>query len=79
MSITFDSITKGVYTVALFHDENKNGKLDKGKLNIPVEGYGFSNNVATGLGPPSYNEIKFYYSGKNKQITINMNYFKLPK
>lgn len=31
------------YAVAVFHDENDNGKLDKNFLGIPKEGYGFSN------------------------------------
>jgi uncharacterized protein (DUF2141 family) len=79
MIVLMDSITKGTYSIAAFHDENKNGLLDKNKLNMPIEGYGFSNNVPLGFGPPTYTDTKFYYSGKNKTILINMNYFKFPK
>lgn len=79
MMIPFDSIPKGIYSVAVFHDEDANGYLNKNQLNIPLEGYGFSNNVLTNMGPPNYSQIKFPYSGKNKNITIYMTYFKFLK
>ena len=79
MTIPFDSIPPGVYSVAAFHDENKDGNLKLNQLNIPVEGYCFSNNIGTSLGPPDYNKIKFVYSGKNRTMTLYMTYFKFPK
>jgi uncharacterized protein (DUF2141 family) len=79
VSVLMDSISRGTYSVAVFQDEDKNGKLDKNKLNIPIEGYGFSNNVPVSFGPPTYTDTKFYYSGKNKTISINMIYFNFPK
>ncbi|HNW69394.1 MAG TPA: DUF2141 domain-containing protein [Bacteroidales bacterium] len=79
MVVPFDSLPKGIYSVAVFHDEDKNGVLNKNQMNIPLEGYGFSNNAAANLGPPNYAQTKFIYSGKNKSITIFMTYFKFPK
>jgi len=79
MVIPFDSIPKGIYSVAVFHDEDKNGVLNKNQMNMPLEGYGFSNNAAANFGPPNYAQTKFIYSGKNKSITIYMTYFKFPK
>lgn len=79
MSVLFDSIPKGIYSVAVFHDEDKNGMLNKNKMNIPLEGYGFSNNASGNLGPPNFAQTKFIYTGKNKTITIYMTYFKFPK
>ena len=43
----FNDIPPGTYAIAVFHDENANGKLDKNFLGIPCEGYGASNNVRT--------------------------------
>lgn len=77
--VTFDSVPKGVYSVAVFQDEDKNGILKTNNLGIPVEGYGFSNNVPGAMRPPDYAQTKFVYSGKNKAIIINMVYFKFPK
>jgi uncharacterized protein (DUF2141 family) len=79
MTVLFDSVPPGVYSVAAFHDEDKNGILKVNQLNIPLEGYCFSNNIGATLGPPDYNQIKFVYSGKNRNMTLYMTYFKFPK
>ena len=55
----FRDIRPGVYAVALFHDENGNGKLDTNILGIPSEGVGTSNNKRPLIGPPSFSDAKF--------------------
>ncbi len=47
-SITFTNLPKGVYAVNILHDENSDGKIDKGIL-LPKEGIGFSNYSSIGL------------------------------
>jgi len=47
-STTFKNIPKGQYAVNILHDENRNGKIDKG-LVLPKEGIGFSNYEKIGL------------------------------
>ena len=39
---TFKDLPKGKYAVSFYHDENNNGKIDKGLL-MPEEGVGLSN------------------------------------
>jgi uncharacterized protein (DUF2141 family) len=39
--IAFQHVLPGRYAVALFHDENANGRMDK-MLMMPREGFGFS-------------------------------------
>ncbi|WP_322969432.1 DUF2141 domain-containing protein [Faecalibacter sp. LW9] len=46
--IAFKNLPKGKYAVNILHDENKNGKIDKGLL-LPKEGIGFSNYQTIGL------------------------------
>ncbi|MDD9951592.1 MAG: DUF2141 domain-containing protein [Zetaproteobacteria bacterium] len=49
------------YAIVEFHDENQNGKLDTwGRLGIPTEGFGFSNNPPLRRGRPSWDEVKFF-------------------
>ena len=48
------TIPKGAYALALFHDSNSNGILDKNFLGIPSERYGFSNNVHPLFSEPSF-------------------------
>jgi uncharacterized protein (DUF2141 family) len=60
--------------MAVIHDENMNGKLDADWLEIPKEGYGFSNDVKTLLGAPSFSAASFKYDGKTLDLTISLNY-----
>jgi uncharacterized protein (DUF2141 family) len=70
----FEDIPPGTYTLAVFHDENMNGKLDTNWLGIPTEGYGFSNDVKALLGAPSFSAASFKYDGKTLDLTISLNY-----
>ncbi len=57
--VVFDSIPNGTYAISTFHDENSNGKMDKGMFGIPEEGYGFSNNARGMFGPAKFKDAKF--------------------
>jgi len=71
----FAGVPAGDYAVTLFHDENKNGKFDSNFIGYPLEGYGFSNNVAPKFKAPSFDETKFHYDGSGtKQIPVQMIY-----
>jgi len=56
---TFKDIPSGVYAVAIYHDSNSNGKLDKNFLGIPKENYAFSNNASGTFGPPDFKDAAF--------------------
>jgi uncharacterized protein (DUF2141 family) len=62
MIIEFTDIEPGTYAFALYHDENSNNQLDQNWLNIPQEGFAFSNNSMGTFGPPSFNQAKFEVS-----------------
>ena len=68
---SFKSVPKGTYAIAIFHDANKNGKLDTNFLGIPKEQTGTSNNVITRLGPPSFEKARFTHTGTTK-LTIRL-------
>lgn len=53
-SVTFDQLPSGTYAIAVFHDKNNNGVLDKNMLGMPVERYGFSNNARETFSAPSF-------------------------
>ena len=50
----FRGLAPGRYAVNAFHDENGDGELDTNILGIPQEGYGFANDAAGMMGPPSF-------------------------
>jgi len=62
----------GTYAVAMYHDRNANGKMDKNAMGIPKEPYGHSNNARGILGPPSYNKAKFELNNPQKKIRIRL-------
>jgi len=70
---TFKDVPFGTYAIAIFHDTNSNGKLDKNFLGIPKEGYAFSNNVFGTFGPPDFKDTSFELAG-SKTIKIDMRY-----
>jgi uncharacterized protein (DUF2141 family) len=72
-TITFKNIPSGKYAVNILHDENKNGKIDKGFI-LPIEGIGFSNFTKIGLGnKPNFKKASFELK-ENKAIRIKIIY-----
>jgi uncharacterized protein (DUF2141 family) len=47
------NVQPGRYAIAVFHDTNGNGKLDRSFIGLPQEPYGFSNDVGR-RGFPSF-------------------------
>jgi uncharacterized protein (DUF2141 family) len=71
----FERIPQGVYAVAVFHDENMNGKLDSNFFGIPKEGYGASNNPKKRIGPPKFEQAKFSLNQPECSIEISLMYW----
>lgn len=72
-TITFNNIPAGKYAVNILHDENKNGKIDKGFI-LPVEGIGFSNYQSIGLtNRPNFSKASFELK-ENKTISVKVIY-----
>jgi uncharacterized protein (DUF2141 family) len=67
-----NDVPHGDYGVAVFHDENSNGKMDKNVFGIPLEPYGFSNNVRVTFGAPKWEEAKFTVKGSTAEVSIGV-------
>ena len=74
LTVTFNDLAFGNYAIALYHDSNGDGQLNRGAFGIPVEGFGFSNNPAIRMGPAEFEEAMFFWAGANSAITIQMQY-----
>lgn len=70
---TFKDLPKGEYAVALYHDENGDGKCNTNMLGIPKEGYAFSRNFVPKLSAPKFEDTKFRQEQGNS-IVIKMHY-----
>ena len=67
----FKNLPKDSYALAIYHDENKNGKLDKNLVGAPTEAYGFSNNAREMFSAPSFESAKIVLDRDKKcQIRI---------
>jgi len=73
IELRFGAIQPGTYAIALVHDENGNGKLDK-RLIIPAEGFGFSRNAPVRFGPPSFASAAFAVADHEEHQAIRMRY-----
>lgn len=56
----------GEYALAIFHDENDNGKLDTNWLGIPREKVAFSKAKMKTFGPPKFKECSFKMSSDHE-------------
>lgn len=61
-----DALPFGEYAIAVYHDKNKNGKLDTNFLGIPKERYGFSNNARGRFGPASWSDSNFEVNASSR-------------
>jgi uncharacterized protein (DUF2141 family) len=73
LSISLPNIADGRYALAIFHDENGDGKMNKNILGIPKEGYGVSNNVKNLMSAPTFKEAAFTHN-RDSELTIQLNY-----
>lgn len=70
---TFKNLPKGKYAVNIVHDENMNGKIDKGWI-LPIEGIGFSNFKTIGFSnKPNFKKASFDLK-MNRMISVKTIY-----
>jgi uncharacterized protein (DUF2141 family) len=71
--IQFKSVQPGRYAVALFHDENANGRMDK-MMMMPREGFGFSRDAPLQFGPPKFGAASFAVGNTQVRTSIKVRY-----
>jgi len=70
--LTCENLPFGQYAVAVYHDLNNNGKMDKNTLGIPTEPYGFSNNVQVKWRHPKFTDAVFVLSNAKEELTVSL-------
>jgi uncharacterized protein (DUF2141 family) len=71
---SFARAAPGTYAVGVFHDENGNGRLDRGPFGIPKEGVAVSNDARGHMGPAKWDDAKFVYAGDVLKLRIRVVY-----
>ncbi len=69
------SVDPGDYALAIFHDENGNGQMDKKMFGIPKEPYGFSNNFRPKMSAPKFSDCQFSVGESKKVVSIELKKF----
>ncbi|MFN7426028.1 MAG: DUF2141 domain-containing protein [bacterium] len=71
----FDELPSGACAVAVVHDENGNGRLDKNSLGIPTEGYDVPNNRTFAASSPKRDESRFTVAARESAVLrVNLRY-----
>ena len=71
--LNFPGLPAGRYAIAVIHDENGNGKMDKGLI-LPKEGFGFSRDAPVRMGPPPFSAAAFDVAAAVVRTTIRIRY-----
>lgn len=71
--LVFSDLPSGAYAIALFHDENRNGRLDT-LLGIPREGFGFSRNPPIRFGAPRFAAARFSVTAGESAERVRLKY-----
>ena len=70
----FTGTGPGTYAVAVFHDENSNGKMDTNFVGMPREGVGASNDAQGHFGPPPFDKAAFRFTGGRLELKVTVHY-----
>jgi uncharacterized protein (DUF2141 family) len=65
-------VPAGDYGIALYHDANGNGKMDRNAMGLPAEDYAFSNNALGNMGPPSFEQARFPVPQAGTTVTVSL-------
>ena len=69
---TITDLPYGELALAVYHDENNSGEIDKNIIGIPKERYAFSNNIKPTIKAPSFDDCKFSYNEKSSTVKISL-------
>ena len=73
-TIVISDLPYGEYAVSVLHDENRDGEMNTSMVGVPQEGFGFSGNPKTKMGPPEYEDTRFLLLVPEKKLSIVMTY-----
>jgi len=69
---TFSEIPAGIYSIKAYQDLNGDKKLNENLFGVPLEPYGFSNNVRGVFGPPAYEKTTFRFDTAVAEISVKV-------
>ena len=74
-TVRIADVPPGQYAVQAFHDENGNGRLDRGFVGRPLEGMGFSRDAPMRFGPPRFPDAAIEVPPRGGALALTIRYF----
>ena len=71
-TVVLRDLPPGDYALAVYHDANGNGKMDKNMMGIPTEDYAFSNNAMGKFGPPAFDSAKITLAAAGGATAVSL-------
>ena len=71
-TVQFKDLAPGEYALAVFHDANGNGRLDRNGMGMPVEMAGFSKDAQGFMGPPAFEAARFALPAAGSIATVSL-------
>ena len=72
MIIEVPDLKYGDYALAIFHDENNNGEMDRNLVGIPSEPFAFSKPPVSKFRIPTFEEVKFTFHPQKAKLTTKL-------
>lgn len=75
-TVIVPDVPAGTFAAQVYQDEDDRNSLNRGALGVPLEGVGFSNDVAIRLGPPRFWDAAFDHDPASPlAIKVKLRYF----
>lgn len=71
-TMVVEGLSRGVYAVTAYQDENGNGELDRNFIGLPKEPTGVSNDARGKMGPPKFKAAAFELNGSGRVVPIRL-------
>jgi uncharacterized protein (DUF2141 family) len=72
-TVVLKDLPAGDYAIALYHDANGNGKLDRNAAGMPTEDYAFSNNALGQRSAPTFDQARVALPAAGAITHISLN------
>lgn len=70
--VSIPRLTGGSCAIAVYHDVDNNGRLNRAALGYPTEPYGFSNDARAPFGPPAWESARIRADGPEQTVSITV-------
>ncbi len=75
-TVTLEGLAPGPWALAIFHDENGNGKIDLGAFGIPREGLAVSRDAKGFISSPSFDAARLVLlPGSRHEVQVRVFYY----